>query len=125
MAHLYENDYTPGGLRLEGKFENDRNTDAADLLKAIIREVYNVKDVIIGHHLVYAKEEMRDGFSYETVEEIPSIDTLIFDHQVAKILWPDNWQHNLTLLALEPCETRNELLTKLYKERTAPAYRKG
>lgn len=118
--HIYDADFTPGGLRIEGKYENDRNAESADLLKAIIREVYDVKDVIIGHHLVYAKQEKRtDGFTYETVEEIPSVDTLIFDHDVAKKLWPTQWQVNLCALAVEPVETRCDLLQKLFNERKA------
>ena len=118
------NDFTPTGLKLEGAWENDRNAESRDLLKAIVREVYGADDVIVAHHIAYvAKEERTEKdehgidrqYHYETVEEIPSSDTLIFDHDVAKKLWgADSWRINLTALALEPVETRNALLAKLY-----------
>jgi len=58
-------DNTPTGLRIEGAYENDRNGENSELFKAIIREVYGVKDVICGHHLVYQVEDKRaDGFAY-------------------------------------------------------------
>lgn len=112
-----DKDYTPAGTRIEGAYENDRNADSADLFKRIIREVYGVKDVIIAHHLVYVTEERRDGFNYQIVEEVPSADTLIFDHDVARRLWGARWREVLTQLALEPAATRDELLARLYDGR--------
>lgn len=106
-------DFTIGGTRIEGTYENDRNAESSDLFKAIIRKVYNVKDVIVAHHLVYVTVENRDGFDYQIVQEVPSADALIFDHAVAKCLWPDAWQTNLTKLALEPIPTRDALLATL------------
>lgn len=112
------NDFTPTGIKLLGAYENDRNTENSDLYKAIIREVYGVKDVICGHHLVYQVEEKReDGFTYTFVEEVPAADTMIFDHEVAKKLWGTDYKANLVRLALEPCETRDTLLGKLYYDR--------
>jgi hypothetical protein len=114
------NDFTPTGLKLEGAWENDRNNENADLYKAIIREAYGVSDVICGHHLVYQYEDKRqDGFTYQVIEEIPSADTLIFDHAVAKKLWGEqDYMTYLAALACEPCETRDELLAKFFYGRT-------
>lgn len=115
-------DYTPTGVKIEGSYENDRNADSAALYKAIIREVFNVQDVIIAHHLVYVREDKRsDGFAYQVVEEIPAADTLIFDHEVARKLWGEGFRDVLVQLALEPCETRDILLAKLYAARPAVA----
>lgn len=116
-------DFTPTGLCLEGPYENDRNGENSDLYKAIIREAFGVKDVICGHHLVYEIEDKRaDGFAYQIIEEIPSADTLIFDHAVAKRLWGDAWQANLTALALTPVKdgARDKLLGDLYRNRPFP-----
>lgn len=110
------NDYTPTGVKIEGSYENDRNAENSELYKAIIREVFGVTDVIIAHHLVYVTKERRDGFEYQIIEEIPSADALTFDHEVAKVLWPQDWQDKLTQLALQPCETRDKLLAKFYYE---------
>ena len=112
-----QHDFTPTGLRVEGPYENDRNAAAAGLFKAIIREVYKVTDCIIAHHLVYVKVDHHDGFDYQVVEEVPSADTLIFDHDVAKKLWGDNYKQVLMQLACEPCATRDALLAKLYQNR--------
>lgn len=108
-------DFTPTGIRIEGQYENDRNAESRDLFKAMIREAYGVKDVIVAHHLVYETEETRkDGFKYQIVEEIPSADTLIFDHDVAKKLWGAGYLDVIVQLAKEPCATRDKLLSTLY-----------
>lgn len=109
-------DYTPTGIRIEGSYENDRNAESGELFKAIIRECFGVSDVIIAHHLVYVTEEMRDGFAYQVVEEIPSADCLIFDHDIAEKVWGPNFKEVLVKLALEPVATRDKLLHKLYYE---------
>ncbi|MGM5019247.1 hypothetical protein [Tardiphaga sp. 367_B4_N1_1] len=112
-------DFTPSGIKLEGPYENDRNGEHADLYKAIIREAFNVTDVICGHHLVYQVEDKRDdGFTYTFVEEVPSADTLIFDHAVAKKIWgEENFKWFLMQLALEPIETRDAKLAEYYYAR--------
>lgn len=110
-----QTDFTPNGLKIEGAYENDRNTENSALYKAIIREVFGVTDVICGHHLVYEVREKRaDGFVYETIQEIPSADALIFDHDVASKLWPDDWKNILTILALTPVAERDKLLGDFY-----------
>lgn len=117
---LTDKDFTPTGICLEGAYENDRNAESSDLFKSIIRESYGVKDVIIAHHLVYVREEVRaDGFTYSIVEEVPSADTLIFDHKVAEKIWGEGFRDVLVKLVLEPVETRDALLATLYAARKA------
>lgn len=112
---------TETGLRIEGNFENARNAKNSELYKAVIREAFGVNDVIIAHHLVYVAEELRgDGFTYQVVEEIPSADTLLFDHIIAKKIWGDGFKEQLASLALEPCETRDDLFRRLYAARGQP-----
>lgn len=112
-------DFTPTGIKLEGSYENDRNGEHSDIFKAIIREAFGVTDVICGHHLVYQVEDKRaDGFTYTFVEEIPSADTLIFDHNVARKIWGEGFQSVLVRLAVEPIATRDTLLAKLFAARS-------
>jgi hypothetical protein len=112
------NDYTPTGLKIEGAYENDRNQASYQLYKDIIREVYGVQDVIIGHHLVYETEYTDDkGFAIQVVEEIPSADALIFDHFAAQKVWGNDYKSVLSRLASEPCETRDKLLGEMYYSR--------
>lgn len=111
-------DFTPTGIKIEGQYENHRNRDNSEVFKAIIREAFGVTDVICGHHLVYQIEEKRDdGFVYTMVEEVPSADTLIFDHDVACKIWGESFKTVLVRLALEPIASRDALLSKLYRER--------
>lgn len=113
-----QQDFTPTGLKVEGSYENDRNAESRDLFKAIIREAYGVEDVIVAHHLVYEKEDKwADGFARQIVEEIPSADALIFDHDVALKIWGPDFKEVLSRLALEPCPGRDQLLGKLYAAR--------
>lgn len=100
--------------RIEGSYENERNSKHSDLYKAIIKECFGVNDVIIAHHLVYVTTEIRDGFEYQIVEEVPSADCLIFDHDIARHIWGSNFKEILIKLALEPVETRDQLLSDLY-----------
>lgn len=112
-------DFTPSGLKVEGSWENDRNQENSDLYKAIMREAFDVQDVIIGHHLLYVCEDKRDGFTYQVVQEIPAADTLIFDHEIAKKIWGECWKSNLTILALTPVEKRDRALQGLWEARNA------
>lgn len=115
-----KDDYTPKGLRIVGPYENDRNAESADLFKDIIREAFGVTDVIIAHHLVYIATEKRDGFEYQIVEEIPSADSLIFNHAIAKRIWGDeHWQDNLAEFALTPESERDALLKRKWDARHA------
>lgn len=114
-------DFTPSGVKIEGAYENDRNAEGNQLFKDIIREAFGVTDVIIGHHLVYEKQDLRgDGFTYQVIEEIPSADALIFDHDVAQKIWGEKWLGNLITLASEPCATRDKVLSALYYNRPKP-----
>lgn len=110
--------YTETGLRLEGSFENDRNAAMSQCFKDCIREAHGVQDVIIAHHLVYVVEELhKDGFKYTVVEEIPSADTLIFDHIIAQKIWGDAWKACLQQLVAEPAETRDQLFHLMFYAR--------
>lgn len=107
-------------FKLEGPWENDRNQDSRQLFKDILKEAYMEEgatsfDSIIGHHLSYeAHYTGEDGFPYTVVQELPSADSLIFDHDVAKKLWGDGWKEELVLLALTPVEDRDEMLANRY-----------
>lgn len=115
---LEAKDFTPTGVKIDGAYENDRNAESADLFKAIIREAFGVQDVIIAHHLVYVTQEKRaDGFMYQLVEEIPSADSLIFDHDVAAKIWGPGFKDVLSRLAQEPVATRDKLMGELYAAR--------
>lgn len=110
--------FTPTGLKVEGAYENKRNADNAQLFKDMIREVYGVTDVIIGHHLTYEIADRQGNFDIQVVEEIPSADALIFDHAAAKKIWGESrYTAILGTLALLPVPERDEELKRLYYSR--------
>lgn len=120
QGHLRDKDFTPTGIRIEQPYENDRNADSKAMLKAIIKEVFGTEECMIGHHISFEVADKRaDGFTYTITQEYPSIDTLIFDHEVAKKLWGVTWRDVLGQLVLEPLATRDALLAKLYYGRKA------
>lgn len=109
---------------LKGTCENNRNAANRDLYKAIIKEVYGVEDVIVGHHIVFVTVETRKDsatgidFDYQCVQELASADTLIFDHEVAERLWGVGFLQTLARLAAEPVPQRDVLLGELYYGRS-------
>ena len=111
---MNKQDFTPGGVKIEGVWENDRNAISRQLFKDIIREVCGVQDVLIGHHICYEYQENQGGFNVTVMEEVPSADTLIFDHLVAQKIWGKDWGTVLTRLVLIPAEERDAELAKLY-----------
>ena len=125
--HLYNTDIltkdiSPAGNKYEGHYENDRNEVYRDLYSDIIREVYGVRDVIIGHHLVYQTteqlvDEKTGPYTHTFVQEIPSADALIFDHDVARKLWGRGYLTALSTLAMTPIERRDALLSDMYYAR--------
>ncbi len=115
-------DISPAGNKYEGHYENDRNEVYRELYSDIIREAYGVRDVIIGHHLVYqTTEELVDEktgpYTHTFVQEIPSADALIFDHDVMAKIFGAGYLTIVMQLALTPVAQRDALLSKLYYNR--------
>lgn len=117
---MTESLYTPTGMKIRGKYENHRNQENADLFKAIINRVFGEGDVIIAHHLAYVDEYHHDGYDIQFVQEIASADTLIFDDEVAAVLWGEDAPDVLTELALLPCPARDDVLRVEYEKRFGP-----
>lgn len=112
-------DISPNGFPYEGPYENDRNAVYWKLYTDIIKEVYGVKQVIVGHHLVYQKvetlvDERTGPYPHTFTQEIPSADTLIFDHEVARKLWGKRWRSVLMKLVCVPPSDRDQMLSDLY-----------
>jgi hypothetical protein len=89
--------------------ENARNAKGGDLFKAIIMEVYGADQFVAAHHLIFTKNG--------EIQELPSADMMIFDHDIAKVIWGSGYKEVLAKLAVVPIETRDELLGELYAAR--------
>jgi hypothetical protein len=122
-------DTTAGNLRMEGTYENIRNRASKDLFIDILTECFadsmpDVDDVMIAHHLTVVRQDVGVDAAtgrtthVEVVEEYPSADTLIFDHEVAKKIWGSAWREALYALALAPVEQRDQLLSTMFYSRS-------
>lgn len=86
--------------------ENARNKRHAALYTAIMqRGMGTDEDVLIGHHLCF--EANKD---INTENEIPSADTLLFDHGVMTAVFGDKAIDIMQHLAATPTESRDEVL---------------
>lgn len=92
--------------------ETKRNADNIDIFDAMIREaIPQVNMIAAGHHIMFTRE----GSGLPS--EFASADTLIFNHEIALIVWGDRYKEVLASLAVEPVNTRDQLLQKLWMER--------
>lgn len=108
----FPKDFSASGIKLYSGRENDRNAAAQLLVKDVLQRLHG-KDlqVIVAHHLCYSEQ---DGDQF-IVEEIPSMDTLIFDHDIARSLWGnERYLDVLARLALEPVQTRDALFADYF-----------
>ena len=90
-------------------YENDRNKRRHKLYTDILTVAFGNEGILIAHHLVFGGGDSPD--------EIPSADTLIFDHDIMQKIFGDDFKWVLTQLACEPCESRDELLATLFYQR--------
>ena len=115
--------FTPNGMKVYQGYENDRNIAMEGLIEDIVREVFGARKCIVAHHITFVIEETRTDhrtglqYQHQLVQELPCADGLIFDHDIAKKIWPRTWQNVLMQLALEPVESRDKVLEKLYYTR--------
>lgn len=95
-------------------WEKQRNVkpETKQLFTDILQEAFGKQDdVVIAHHLTFVGT---DG----DADEIPSADTMIFDHFIAKRIWgEENYLDILSQLAMTPCDGRDALLARMYYNR--------
>lgn len=122
--NVMDKDFTQTGMKIVGAFENDRNRISKELIKKIICEVFHPVDdaVIVGHHITFEVTYTDGKFEYQQVQEIPSMDEMIFDVEIAKKLWGPRYKEALCDLACEPISSRDTLLSRMYENRVNGEY---
>lgn len=91
--------------------ENARNKRHAALYIHIMQLAMGATtDVLIGHHLCFETDK-----DINTENEIPSADTLLFDHGIMTAVFGDRALEIMSHLAVTPSESRDEVL-KCYVE---------
>lgn len=92
-------------------FENARNKRNAGMYERLIRQaIRNMGDerpvaVLAGHHLTFEL----DG-DLSTENEIPSADTLLFDHEFMGAVFGGEAVEIVVMLASVPCDERDAML---------------
>jgi hypothetical protein len=72
--------------------------------------------VLIGHHITFEFDCDGDGkLDISTMNEVPSADCLLFDHELMGKVFGKHATTIMTTLAAVPCEERDDLF-KLYFE---------
>jgi hypothetical protein len=93
--------------------EGRRNREHAALFAGLITRAYGTTfELFVGHHVAFKARHQ----NLTTENEIPSADTLIFDHEIMKEVFGDKYLGVLVQLAQVPCGQREELLSKLMLE---------
>lgn len=91
--------------------ENVRNKDNAQLYVDMVKQALGSDwDVLIGHHIMYEKNG-----DVTTEGEIPSADTLIFDHTIMGSIFGDDLFPILQELAIVPPGMRDVRLAEIYE----------
>ena len=89
--------------------ENARNKRDAELLTRIVKKAFGNDeqeiDVIVGHHITFTVNK-----NIQTVNEIPSADTLCFDHSIMKAIFGKDAPSVMMRLAQRPAAERDALL---------------
>jgi hypothetical protein len=97
--------------------ENKRNKDNADLYVLMLRlafEKEGTEQVLVGHHITFEF----DG-KIDTMNEIPSADTLLFDHDIMTRIFGDSAIMVMkTLAALPACDRERSCRRAIERFRT-------
>jgi hypothetical protein len=98
-------------------FENERNRQHAALFEEMIQRAFGQdRDVVIGHHLSF-----RAHGDFKWVNQIPSADTLMFDHDLMQRVFGNFACAVMMKCASVPSEQRDEVLRDLLEKMKAHA----
>lgn len=89
-------------------YEIERNKKNAEMYTAIMQKALGTDVILIGHHLCFEL-----GKDISTENEIPSADTLLFDHDVMTAVFGIQAMDIMEHLARTPTDSRDAVL-KLY-----------
>jgi hypothetical protein len=87
-------------------YENKRNSHHQEMFVWIIKRAFGCKEVVlVGHHFVCDYNS-----DLKTLNEIPSADTLLFDHDIMKECFGERSIEIMIELAKRPVPERDEYL---------------
>lgn len=89
--------------------EGERNRKNAALFQRLLRKAWGECEIIVGHHIGY-----EFAGDLDTEDEIPSADTLLFDHDIMQAVFGDQAMALLARIAvLKPYDREIEVVRAL------------
>ncbi len=91
--------------------ENDRNTHNGMIFIEIIKRAFRVDEVVmVGHHFVFEPQSAMKQLDLTQLNEIPSADTMLFDHPIMIAVFGDEALPLMARLSQVGCEARDALV---------------
>jgi hypothetical protein len=97
------------------EYENARNKSAAGLFETMLRIAFTDCQVMVGHHI-----SMEFKGDLATENEIPSADTLIFDHPIMTRIFGEYAVPLMQHLAAIPCHEREAAVREALAQADLP-----
>ncbi len=93
--------------------ENDRNVRHGQVFIDLLHRAFGPEEVImVGHHFVFEPKDSMQALDLANLNEIPSADTLIFDHDIMGAVFGERAIPIMGQLAAVPAERREEILAR-------------
>lgn len=91
-------------------WENERNVQHGPVFIELIQRAFEVDEVVmVGHHFVFEPKAAMQHLDLTKLNEIPSADTLLFDHEImTEVFGPDKAVAIMVALARLPAAKRDE-----------------
>lgn len=97
--------------------ENDRNTRHGQVFIDLIKRAFGVDEVVmVGHHFVFEPQAAMTALDLTKLNEIPSADTMLFDHDIMTEVFGDKALGLMTTLAQHRAEERDEIVRQALLE---------
>jgi hypothetical protein len=105
-------------------YENDRNTHHGMIFIEIIKRAFRTDEVVmVGHHFVFEPESAMRKLNLRKLNEIPSADTMLFDHDIMTAVFGEGAIPLMIEMAKVPCDKRDDIvraaLAKLHRAKEA------
>lgn len=95
------------------QFENDRNTHHGQIFIDLIKRAFRTDEVVmVGHHFVFEPQDAMQKLDLTQLNEIPSADTLLFDHEIMGAVFGDAAVPLMIELAKVDCSKRDALVAE-------------
>lgn len=90
-------------------WENERNVHHGAVFIELIQRAFEVGEVVmVGHHFVFEPKAAMQHLDLTKLNEIPSADTMLFDHEIMTAVFADRAVEIMVALARLPAAKRDD-----------------